>query len=42
MAVLSVVNIIGTAVGFLIPPLFVSETDTPENARDHFFVLLLV
>lgn len=28
MAILSVVNIIGTAVGFLIPPLFVSEDDT--------------
>lgn len=42
MAILTVVNIIGTAVGFIVPSLFVSDTDTPEMVRDHFFVLMLV
>lgn len=42
MAVLTVVNIIGTAIGFLIPPLFVSELDTPQIIKDNFFILLMV
>lgn len=40
MAILSVANIIGTAVGFVIPSLFVSDTD--QNIKEHFFQLLLV
>lgn len=42
MAILTVVNIIGTAIGFLIPPIFVSDLSTNEVIRDQFFVLLLV
>lgn len=33
MAILTVVNIIGTAVGFLIPPLFVSDTDSSDAVK---------
>lgn len=42
MAILTVVNIIGTAIGFYIPSLFVTDKESPELVQDHFFVLLLV
>jgi hypothetical protein len=46
LAFLSVINIVGTAVGFVIPTVFV-ETDTDgsdksmESVRDQFWMLLL-
>lgn len=40
LSILIAVNIIGTAVGFLIPPLFVSDPDTNSNiVQDQFFNL---
>ena len=41
MAILTVVNIIGTAIGFLIPPLFVSKDDEDSKIRGNFFLLLM-
>lgn len=41
MAILTVVNIIGTAIGFLIPPLFVSNDDDEQTVKSNFFLLLM-
>ena len=41
MAILTVVNIIGTAIGFLIPPLFVSNPDDETQVQGDFFLLLM-
>lgn len=40
LAILSVSNIVGTAAGFIIPPLFV-DSDSPDRIRDQFFYLLI-
>lgn len=42
MAALTVVNIIGTAIGFVIPSFFVHSGDADDIVRDNFFVLLMV
>ena len=41
MAVLTVVNIMGTAIGFLIPPLFVSNPTNTKQVQSDFFLLLI-
>lgn len=42
MAILSSMNIIGSAIGFLIPPLFVTSAadSAPEDVRSEFLTLL--
>lgn len=41
MAILSVANIIGTAAGFILPPLFVIDSDSNDKIQSEFTVLLL-
>jgi hypothetical protein len=41
LAILSVANIIGTAIGFLVPPLFVIDSDKEDQIQNEFTVLLL-
>jgi hypothetical protein len=41
LAVLSVVNIVGTAVGFLLPPFFVQDNDPSDRIQSEFTALLL-
>jgi Na+/melibiose symporter-like transporter len=41
LAILSVANIIGTAVGFLLPPFFVDNNASDEKVKSSFAALLL-
>lgn len=39
MTILSVVTLVGGAIGFFIPAVFVSDQDMKEQVRDHFYYL---